>query len=338
MTRRLRPRALAMPVDRSPQENGQRGALLGLAGWGGRSSLLRGLALLALTGLVFFLLFRQIELRPVLGLLGGLDWRIWCAATLLILTIPVVSSYRWHLLLKALGYRIGLGRCFTIIIGIFPLSAISPSKAGDVLKAFSLRREIDPMVVAGSVLAERTLDLLTLSIYALLGGLYFQDARISMISAALVLAIVAALALAWLGFLPGKGGPMRQRLERLMRSLRSLAARPGYLAAVALLTAFNWLAAIFMTFLFFGGVGAQVPLIFTAAALPLAIFVGLLPVTIGGMGTRDGAMVYLFSAFAAPAQAMAVGLLYSFFAYWLLALLGLPFMKGALRLHGPARG
>ena len=84
------------------------------------------------------------------------------------------------------------------------------------------------------------------------------------------------------------------------------------------------------TKLLFDGVGVGVPLGFTAAALPVAIFVGLLPITCGGMGTRDSAIAVLFAEFATAPQALAVALLYSFFGYWLLAVVGIPFVKKAI--------
>jgi hypothetical protein len=90
------------------------------------------------------------------------------------------------------------------------------------------------------------------------------------------------------------------------------------------------------TKLLFGGVGAVVPLGFTVAALPVVLFVGLLPITFAGMGTRDSAMLVMFFAYATQAQILAVGLLYTFFGYWLLALVGFPFVKKALQLY-PAR-
>jgi hypothetical protein len=50
------------------------------------------------------------------------------------------------------------------------------------------------------------------------------------------------------------------------------------------------------------------------------------------MATRDSAMVVLFSAFASSSQALAAGILYSFFGYWLLAVAGIPFIRKALNL------
>jgi uncharacterized membrane protein YbhN (UPF0104 family) len=60
------------------------------------------------------------------------------------------------------------------------------------------------------------------------------------------------------------------------------------------------------------------------AYVPISIFVGLLPLTIGGMGTRDSALIYLFAAYE-PASVMAgIGLLCSM-RYWMDTLVGLPF-------------
>ena len=84
---------------------------------------------------------------------------------------------------------------------------------------------------------------------------------------------------------------------------------------------------IFAAELLFLALGVNISLFYIAAAFPLAIFVGLIPITIAGMGTRDSAIIYLFSAWAGSSVCLGVGFLYSFFAYWFLALLGLPIMK-----------
>ena len=99
-----------------------------------------------------------------------------------------------------------------------------------------------------------------------------------------------------------------------------------------LITLWEALGLLILTRILFGGVNAAVPLGFTATALPIAIFAGLIPITLGGMGTRDTAMVVLFAAYASSSQALAVALLYSFFGYWLLAVVGIPYIRKALNL------
>jgi hypothetical protein len=49
------------------------------------------------------------------------------------------------------------------------------------------------------------------------------------------------------------------------------------------------------------------------------------------MGTRDAAIIMVFSGYATSSQLLAVALLFSLFRYWLLAIVGLPFMRIALK-------
>ena len=184
----------------------------------------------------------------------------------------------------------------------------------------------------GSVIAERVLDLALLSLFALIGGIVFHDLWIVGIASGVILARAAAVCIVLLEVkLPG-GEKVQLKVHELLMALRSLGTSPGLLGGILLLTALNWFASMVQTKLLFDGVGAVVTLGFTVAALPVALFVGLLPITFAGMGTRDSAMLVMFAAYATQAQILAVGLLYTFFGYWLLALVGIPFAKKALHL------
>jgi glycosyltransferase 2 family protein len=78
-------------------------------------------------------------------------------------------------------------------------------------------------------------------------------------------------------------------------------------------------------------VDANVPLLYTFAALPPALFAGLMPFTLGGMGTRDSVIMLLFEGYATTAQSLTVGILYSFFGRWLLSILGIPFLQRLIK-------
>jgi uncharacterized protein (TIRG00374 family) len=86
---------------------------------------------------------------------------------------------------------------------------------------------------------------------------------------------------------------------------------------------------ILQVLLLFYAVGISLPVLAGFTVIPVVVLVGLLPVTIGGMGTRDAAFVVLFASYADPASLVAIGLLYAIFRYWLLALVGIPFMLRA---------
>jgi hypothetical protein len=69
------------------------------------------------------------------------------------------------------------------------------------------------------------------------------------------------------------------------------------------------------------------------AYVPISIFIGLLPITIGGVGTRDAALIHLFAPYASPAMMAGIGLLCSL-RYVLDSLIGLPFFRAYLSAKG----
>lgn len=305
-------------------------SLTRLSGWADPRTLLRGVALTAVTIVVFVLLFRRIDLGAVLAILETVPARAWLASLLLTCSFPVFSALRWQLTLRAIGHHVRFLRCLKIILGVSPLSAIAPSKAGDILKAISLRGEISVLEVGGTVLTERAFDVIALASLSLLGGSVVGIPLVTRVAAVATGAGLAGLILLpYLVFAVPKPG-LREKLERVTRILHALRERPEITIGIVFFTVINWLASIVQTHLLLHAVGAPVPFHLTMAVLPLAIFIGLIPVTIGGMGTRDAALVTLLAPSASAPQALAVGLLYSFFGYWLLALLGLPFLKAAL--------
>ena len=304
-----------------------------LSGWTERRGQLRGAVLIAITAVVFSVLFRRIDLATVLQTLSTIPWWACFLALLLTLSFPVLSAFRWHYTLRAIGHHVPVTRCLKIILGTAPISAIAPSKAGDLLKALSLRGEISLLEVGGTVLAERALDVIILAGLALLGGVITGNALVTRLAAAIVGVGIAGLLLLPVLVSSIKKPALRGKLERLIRVLHALRAQPSKAFAIILFTALNWLASIIQTHLLLLAVGAHPPFWLTAAALPIAIFIGLIPITIGGMGTRDAALVTLLASAATAPQALSVGLLYSFFGYWLLAIMGLPFMSSVLSVR-----
>ena len=301
-----------------------------ISSWREGTSVRRSLLLMCATMFIFYLLFRRIDLEHVISLLTQIAWPIWTLAAALTLSFPLISAIRWKAILSAMGHDITYRRAALIIAGIWPLSSVSPSKSGDLLKAYSLRREIKPVVVAGSVLTERALDLVVLAVLALIGGICFRDHRITSIAVTVLAALMAGVLFVVFNVSLPIGHNLQNQLRDLCLSLRTLWSKPGLTLLIMLFTAANWFASIWQTQLLFRGVGADVSFSYTATALPIAIFAGLLPVSIGGMGTRDSAMVVMFATYASASQALTVGLLYSFFGYWMLAILGLPLMRRAL--------
>jgi uncharacterized membrane protein YbhN (UPF0104 family) len=280
------------------------------------------------TGGVLLSLVHWAGTTDVARLVGGLSASSLLIATLLTLTLPVSHAWRLQAALAAANHRLTYGRALRLTLAVWPISSLTPAKSGDLAKAYYLRNDIPVAVTAGALLAERAVDLAVWGALSLAGSLAFRQTAIAVFSAAVlggILTFIFVLApraerlpipAAW-----------RDRLRLLLRSARSIAQRPGLLAVMIGLTLINCATTVLVTAVLFDAVGASVPLAFVTAAILPAMFAGLLPFTLAGMGTRDSVLIVLFAAYASAAQSLSVGLLYAFFFRWLLSLLGLPFLQ-----------
>ncbi|MBU1701843.1 MAG: flippase-like domain-containing protein [Candidatus Eisenbacteria bacterium] len=287
--------------------------------------------MILMTAVLFAVLFRQIPFGKVMAVLRGADLGQLTLALLLTVLLPLFAAIRWRLILQLLGYSISLRTAFDLIMAAWPVSSITPSKSGDLIKAYYLKDRVPVGLTIGTVLVERAVDVLVLLLFSVAGAALFGWRQILWISGGLFCAGTLGLILLvttgdrWP--LPAK---LRPKISDLLQAFKVLASHPAALILVVVYTVVKWFVSIFQTYLCFIALRHPVTLAQTAGALPLAIFVGLFPITLSGMGTRDGALVFLLSAYAPAEVILGVGLLYTLFAYWVPSLAGLPFLRRAL--------
>ena len=299
--------------------------------WNRPGTWVRLVLILALTAGVLALLFSRIDVVEVLRRLQTAKLPLLALAVLMTAVSIGLVAWRWQIILAAMDCPISFRRSILIILGVWPLSAISPSRSGDLLKAYCLRTEALPTHVVGSVLTEHLFDVFVLSCLSLVGSLALGRGELVLISGGIlgcVLLGLVVLTRRWRLPLPLS---WQQPLDHLMMSVKKTSTVPKYLITTSVLTVANWSVSLAQFLLLFQAVGVKVPILFAMGALPLSIFAGILPFTLGGMGTRDSAVMVLFSGHATPEQCLTVSMLYVVIAHWLLAVLGLPFMARALK-------
>jgi len=146
--------------------------------------------------------------------------------------------------------------------------------------------------------------------------------------AATVGAIVLAGAAAGLAVLfHSQRLPLRLNgLRRSGRATRSLFRQPGKCALLAALTLLLWLNNTLVLGCLLRSVDVHLRPELVLSAAPAGFLAGALPITLAGIGTRDGALILLLSPFTERSKILAASFLYTAFAYWFLALIGLAVM------------
>lgn len=248
----------------------------------------------------------------------------------------LVTALRWRWMVQDVCPMRTLEATRLILAGK-ALNALLPSKVGETSKAYFLQRHANVPLPHGValVLLEKILDMAGLCALLLFGVLLAPGKGIiessALVMALLVIAVAASIVWGGLGRwgqrLPGQRGLLRRILVLLVSwdaIVTRWQAHRVRLAGIVLLSCGLWCLHLIQIYLFFMTLHSTVPARLVFAYVPIGIAVGVLPITIGGMGTRDSALIYLFAAYE-PASVMAgVGLLCSM-RYWVDTLLGLPF-------------
>ena len=247
-----------------------------------------------------------------------------------------VTAERWRLVLGGMGHTVRWSRALAAVLATAPLATITPTRTNDLLRPLALR-EVPLEVGAASVVAEKLVDLGVLLLLAACGALLARMWLVGSVIAAMLCAMAGAVGLVfsgrvgWFSALPLKRGWV-ERIERGARALEALKGRPARLAAVATASLTIRLLTVVVGQALLVAVGSDIRWWQTLAVWPTAILVSLLPVTLGGAGTRDAAFLWLLSRSGVPVDADSV--LAATLGYWVLAfavpaIVGLPFMLRA---------
>jgi len=146
-----------------------------------------------------------------------------------------------------------------------------------------------------------------------------------------IVAVVGALVGLGRGLPAGRSaGGLISRVGGLLRRIAAiggeLRADRGRLVAVLGASLVLWFLHIAQFAVVQAAAGGPLQPVLVASRVPMAIFVGLLPVTFAGVGTRDAAMVYLLAPGLGESAALVLGL-FATLRYVVVAVAGLPFLS-----------
>jgi glycosyltransferase 2 family protein len=275
---------------------------------------------LALAAAVLAALVAVVPRDELTRALGAVPATVWLAAPLAFLAVHLVGVFKWRLLVNAAGAglsaRIAL-RCY--LFGLFGNLFLPSVVGGDAVRAgLALPHSRSASALLLSSLVDRLLDLAALAALAGAATLALpatvapaERGLLRTVATAVLLAGAAAVAALWK--LPFRRLPYRLRrfAAAARRAFRRLRRRPAILLAAFALGAALQLALLGLAVWLGRHAGVEAPLLVWLVVWPLAKLAALAPVTQGGIGVREAALVALFRPFGVPAAAaLATGLLF----------------------------
>ncbi|MCX6567127.1 MAG: lysylphosphatidylglycerol synthase transmembrane domain-containing protein [Candidatus Aminicenantes bacterium] len=279
---------------------------------------------LGLGGLVAVFVFSRAKFPEIGRALQGANWALLVLSFSLHAFGLFASAYRWQILAKAQGDRIPLGFLTkSYLIGKFFNTFLPTSFGGDVVRIWDGSKFSSSIVKSSAiVVVERMTGVIVLFLFALVASLGRLEmaGRVPFIGAAMALGFVGlAGTVAFL--LPAAGralrrGPtrgfIRKTLDKMLLFREAVVAyrrypKPFFRAMLwAVLLQLN----VILYFILIGkALGLPIPAFDYFIFIPLVLLVQMLPVTINGLGVREGAYVAIFAYYGLSSSA---ALSYSF--------------------------
>jgi uncharacterized protein (TIRG00374 family) len=256
------------------------------------------------------------------------------AVAVSVATVPLMAL-RWRLLLSAKGIDAPLGWLTrTYFVALFAGQFLPAAIGGDAVRAVELgRRTHDAPEAVASVLIDRLVGLVSLVVLAIaavvIGGGSARRPGVIAAEAAFGAAAAVALALLFSSRLrgvvartlePRSDGRRLAAGERFYDALHTYRGHKGTLALVGVLALVVQLARVGVIGLLTRALGLDVPASVILLTGPVVFAALVLPVSLNGIGVREGVFVYFLHGYAARPQAVALGL--AFYAVGTITALG----------------
>lgn len=289
--------------------------------------------------LIMAAIFLRIDLTSFGRYLTQADLLLLALAVLFFIPQIAISAYRWQVMIRR-NARISFWEAVQLTLAANALNILLPSRAGDLSKGYFAARGRKLQIKRGMnvVFFEKYIDLASLGVVVLTGilggrewdppsflGLFYSLGMIGLFPALYFLKLQT-----WVSApcfeknrLLAKG---REFLLDSQAYLNEVKENPRQLAFLILLSIFLWFLHLLQFYVIFLALHSKTSLFHVFRLVPLAIFVGLIPVTMAGVGTRDSALIYLFAPYETASLVVGVGLFASL-RYFVPGLLGLPFLN-----------
>jgi uncharacterized membrane protein YbhN (UPF0104 family) len=261
------------------------------------------------------LVLRSVDLASTLQSLAASRKGLWAAGLAFLFLSQVISTVRWRILLRPLGFDLPWKRVLKVYFSGMFFSLFLPTVVGgDGIKTFYVASDWRRVPAAlYTLLADRSLGLAAMMAYVPL-GLPVVWAHWPRWLALAVLAFTASIYLLLL-LLPRVSGPVLRISKKLREVPRDRLfvywEQPGPAIKGWLISLIVHLCVILSHVMLAASLGLDLPAATWAIIYPATAVVAFLPISLSGVGPREAAYVYLLGLSGIPREeALSLGIMW----------------------------
>lgn len=270
------------------------------------------------SGALLYWIIRDLELKRVGLVIADANITLLLLAFLMFFLGYLITALRWRMLLLAQGVNARIGFLVqSFMVAIFFNNLLPSTIGGDIVRVYdSWRLGNSRSGAASVVVVDRLMGLLALASYALITVMAARQLT-DLVPALPALVLGATLAvggLAWFVFFAPRRlyQSLEQYLDRrttqpwriiakISSAFSAFRGRRDLLVRTFGLSLLLQLNVIVHFIIVSWALGIDIPVLAMFTMIPLSIFVTMLPVSINGIGLREGVFVFFFSAYGIDA-------------------------------------
>lgn len=280
---------------------------------------------IGVSGVILYFLFRSINMAAFLKTVTSINPLLVALAALVFLACQCVSTYRWSVILKKdmdIPYR----KLFSIyFIGMFFNNFLPTMVGGDIVKGYYLYKYSKRGDVSmASIFMDRysgfTALMLIAAIALFLGYGLIKGTGLPAFLALLIGGFVFASLIIWVSFLHGwvmvilskiHFYGINEKIDTFYRILMSYRHDYAALWKIFLFSMLVQVGGIIGYYIIGTGLGMNLHPLYYFLFVPLTATIAMLPISLAGLGIREGAFVFLFTrAGATTEQALTLSLMW----------------------------
>jgi uncharacterized protein (TIRG00374 family) len=312
--------------------------------------------LFPLVGIVLFLwILAGIDIPSTLRIISSADIPLLVFVFLINIPNLLIKSHKWRIFINSYDVKISLHKATSAWLAGFFLGLVTPGRVGDFSRGYYVKEQVPLGKAMTTVAVDRVIDLFVLFSLAIIGIIaLFSMLLVNESFSFLLVAFITFFAL----FIFGTFAMTRKDLMRTLarpffnrliprryknrlsitfndfyEGLDSLKKNRVIFIISLILSFFSFFVIMCQSYLIALALKIPVSLTFILAIMPVIILIDALPISFSGIGTRDAALIFLFSLVGIAAEsAISFSLIILFFNYIVFAFIGfLYWMKNPLK-------
>jgi|TARA_B100000959_G_C14945881_1_gene609874 hypothetical protein len=289
---------------------------------------------LSITLLLLYLIYSRIDLQVFYRNIININVFYLFWALSLFPVISIIKAYRWRFILGD-GISASYFTVLKVLMAGSVFNLFAPSKLGDFSRVYFCRKELsnDTHRIFNSVVVEKICDVFALCLICLV-SLNFVNVNYSIKISILIFSLILFFTILIIISVDFHRFEFLNRIFENIKLIeifddarklkKELKNNKNFFSKIFIISILYWYIVLFQVHMFFLMFNLKASFVLVVSLVPMALFIGMIPITLSGIGTRDVALIFLFSGYFSSEIMAAIGILCSS-RYLVTCLIGLPF-------------